>query len=46
MPRGAAIAGRTPLAYPILARLEELGGLDSEWEEPDVHIPAGRPGRR
>ena len=32
--------------YPILVRLEGLGWLDSEWEEPDVHVPAGRPRRR
>ena len=38
MPRGAAIAGRTPLAYPILVRLEEFGlsedGLDAGPLEP------------
>jgi DNA-binding PadR family transcriptional regulator len=32
--------------YPILLRLERLGWLKSEWEEPDVHVPAGRPRRR
>jgi hypothetical protein len=32
--------------YPILARLEGLGWLESEWEEPEVHVPAGRPRRR
>ena len=32
--------------YPILARLEGMGWLESEWEEPEVHVPAGRPRRR
>jgi PadR family transcriptional regulator PadR len=32
--------------YPILAKLEELGWLESEWEEPELHVPAGRPRRR
>jgi PadR family transcriptional regulator PadR len=32
--------------YPILVRLEGLGWLESEWEEPEVHVPAGRPRRR
>jgi PadR family transcriptional regulator, regulatory protein PadR len=32
--------------YPILLRLEERGWLESEWEEPEVHVPAGRPRRR
>jgi len=32
--------------YPILLRLEERGWLESQWEEPEVHVPAGRPRRR
>lgn len=42
-----AASGRpSGTVYPILARLEGLGWLKSEWEEPDVHVPAGRPRRR
>ncbi|GGT02510.1 hypothetical protein GCM10010156_70640 [Planobispora rosea] len=32
--------------YPILARLEQIGWLDTRWEEPDAHVDAGRPRRR
>jgi PadR family transcriptional regulator, regulatory protein PadR len=32
--------------YPILVRLEGLGWLESEWEEPEVHVPEKRPRRR
>lgn len=32
--------------YPILARLEELGWLESRWEEPAVHVDEKRPRRR
>jgi DNA-binding PadR family transcriptional regulator len=32
--------------YPILARLEQAGWLDSTWEDPSVHEEAGRPRRR
>ena len=32
--------------YPILARLERAGWLDSAWEDPSVHEEAGRPRRR
>ncbi|MCX4673544.1 PadR family transcriptional regulator [Streptomyces sp. NBC_01381] len=32
--------------YPILARLEQIGWLDSTWEDPAVHEAAGRPRRR
>lgn len=32
--------------YPILARLEQLGWVDSTWEDPAVHEAAGRPRRR
>jgi len=42
----AATGQPSGTVYPILARLEGLGWLESEWEEPDVHVPAGRPRRR
>jgi DNA-binding PadR family transcriptional regulator len=42
----AATGLRSGTLYPILLRLEELGWLESEWEEPGVHGPAGRPRRR
>lgn len=32
--------------YPILARLEQAGWVDSTWEDPAVHEAAGRPRRR
>ncbi|MCX4993315.1 MULTISPECIES: PadR family transcriptional regulator [unclassified Streptomyces] len=32
--------------YPILARLEQAGWVDSTWEDPAVHEEAGRPRRR
>ncbi|MFI1760770.1 PadR family transcriptional regulator [Streptomyces sp. NPDC020800] len=32
--------------YPILARLEQAGWVDSVWEDPAVHEEAGRPRRR
>ncbi|MFD5639153.1 PadR family transcriptional regulator [Streptomyces sp. NPDC127077] len=32
--------------YPILARLEQVGWVDSTWEDPAAHERAGRPGRR
>lgn len=32
--------------YPILARLEQAGWVNSEWEDPAVHEEAGRPRRR
>ncbi len=32
--------------YPILARLEHVGWVDSRWEDPAVHDTAGRPRRR
>src|SRR5258708_16329563 len=32
--------------YPILARLEQAGWLESTWEDPAVHEKAGRPRRR
>ncbi|MGW1965412.1 PadR family transcriptional regulator [Streptomyces sp. NPDC001935] len=32
--------------HPILARLEQVGWVDSIWEDPTVHEEAGRPRRR
>ena len=32
--------------YPILARLEQVGWVESNWEDPAVHESAGRPRRR
>lgn len=32
--------------YPILARLEQVGWVHSTWEDPVVHVEAGRPRRR
>ncbi|MFJ4930089.1 PadR family transcriptional regulator [Streptomyces sp. NPDC088736] len=32
--------------YPILARLEQVGWLNSAWEDPAVHETTGRPRRR
>ncbi|HEY9243592.1 MAG TPA: helix-turn-helix transcriptional regulator [Streptosporangiaceae bacterium] len=32
--------------YPILARLEQAGWVESNWEDPDVHLAEGRPRRR
>ncbi|MEU1199670.1 helix-turn-helix transcriptional regulator [Streptomyces sp. NPDC005813] len=32
--------------YPILARLEQVGWVDSSWEDPAVLETAGRPRRR
>src|SRR5918998_3985468 len=32
--------------YPILARLERAGWVDSTWEDPAAHEAAGRPRRR
>jgi PadR family transcriptional regulator, regulatory protein PadR len=32
--------------YPIVARFEQLGWLDSAWEEPELHEGSGRPRRR
>lgn len=32
--------------YPILARLERVGWVDSVWEDPAAHEQAGRPRRR
>jgi DNA-binding PadR family transcriptional regulator len=32
--------------HPILARLEQVGWVDSVWDDPGVHVEAGRPRRR
>ncbi|WP_231626691.1 PadR family transcriptional regulator [Streptomyces apocyni] len=32
--------------YPILARLEHVGWVESTWEDPALHEGAGRPRRR
>ena len=32
--------------YPILARLEQVGWVESRWEDPATHEAAGRPRRR
>ncbi|WP_250562607.1 PadR family transcriptional regulator [Sphaerisporangium fuscum] len=32
--------------YPILARLEQIGWVESRWEDPDAHVSEGRPRRR
>src|SRR5262249_35687979 len=32
--------------YPILARLERIGWVESDWEDPEAHIAEGRPRRR
>lgn len=32
--------------YPILARLEQLGWVESHWEDPETHVEEGRPRRR
>lgn len=47
---GLDICGATGLPsgtiYPILARLERIGWVESDWEDPDAHIAEGRPRRR
>jgi len=32
--------------YPIVARLEQLGWVESSWEDPSEHVAEGRPRRR
>ncbi|MET8146086.1 helix-turn-helix transcriptional regulator [Sphaerisporangium sp. NPDC005288] len=32
--------------YPILARLEQIGWVESRWEDPAAHVSEGRPRRR
>ena len=36
----------TGTVYPILARLERAGLVESHWEDPAAHEAAGRPRRR
>jgi PadR family transcriptional regulator, regulatory protein PadR len=47
---GLNICDRTGLpggtVYPILARLEQAGWVESRWEEPEQHEAQGRPRRR
>lgn len=32
--------------YPIMARLEQIGWVESRWEDPNEHITQNRPRRR
>ncbi len=32
--------------YPIVARLEQMGWVESSWEDPARHVAEGRPRRR
>lgn len=32
--------------YPVVARLERAGWLESAWEAPEIHVAEGRPRRR
>jgi PadR family transcriptional regulator, regulatory protein PadR len=47
---GLQLCAETGLAagtiYPILARLEQAGWVESCWEDPATHIAEGRPRRR
>jgi DNA-binding PadR family transcriptional regulator len=47
---GLELCGETGLpsgtVYPIVARLEQVGWLESRWEDPNEHITEGRPRRR
>lgn len=47
---GLELCERTGLpsgtVYPIVARLEQVGWLESQWEDPEAHVAAGRPRRR
>lgn len=36
----------TGTLYPILARLEQMGWVESRWENPNEHVAEGRPRRR
>jgi PadR family transcriptional regulator PadR len=42
----AAIGLPSGTIYPIMARLEQVGWVESDWEDPDAHIAEGRPRRR
>ena len=37
---------RSGTIYPIVARLEQLGWVESSWEDPAQHVAEGRPRRR
>jgi PadR family transcriptional regulator, regulatory protein PadR len=47
---GLELCAETGLAagtiYPILARLELAGWVESRWEDPATHVAEGRPRRR
>jgi len=43
---GAATGLPSGTIYPILARLERIGWVESDWEDPEAHIAEGRPRRR
>jgi DNA-binding PadR family transcriptional regulator len=47
---GLQLCDETGLAsgtiYPIIARLEQVGWVTSDWEDPAEHVAAGRPRRR
>ena len=36
----------TGTLYPVMARLERVGWVESSWEDPDLSITDGRPRRR
>ena len=36
----------TGTLYPVMARLERVGWVESSWEDPDLSISGGRPRRR
>ena len=36
----------TGTLYPVMARLEGVGWVESSWEDPELSIDAGRPRRR
>ena len=36
----------TGTLYPVMARLERVGWVESSWEDPDLSITDGRPQRR
>ena len=36
----------TGTLYPVMARLERVGWVESSWEDPDLSISDGRPRRR
>jgi DNA-binding PadR family transcriptional regulator len=47
---GLQLCAETGLAsgtiYPIVARLEQFGWVESSWEDPREHVAEGRPRRR